>query len=185
MKRLFGKTMIKLMGWNIHPDLPPEIKKCVLVMAPHTSNWDFFIGCMAFWGIYQVDIRMLIKKDLFFPPLGWLLKWMGGIPVDRKNKTNLTQVISKMYAQKDELTIIFTPEGTRSYNPRWKKGFYYIAQEANVPILLGFLDYPSKSGGVFKLFEPTGNVEQDIAAIKALFKQYKGKYPEQGVRQSD
>jgi len=181
MKKQIGKLMIRMMGWKIHPELPPEIKKCVLVMAPHTSNWDFFIGSMAFWGIYQIDVKLLIKKEIFFPPLSWVLKWMGGIPVDRKNKTNLTQVISDMYAQQDELTMVFTPEGTRSYNPRWRKGFYYIAQQANVPIVLGFLDFPSKTGGVFKVFHPTGDVDQDIAEIKKMYLNYKGRFPDQGI----
>ena len=83
--------MIKALGWNIHPEMPPEINKCVLVMAPHTSNWDFIIGNMAFWGIFKVDVKFLIKKELFFPPISWILKLMGGIPVDRKNKTILIE----------------------------------------------------------------------------------------------
>ncbi len=169
------------MGWTIHPDLPPEIKKCILVMAPHTSNWDFFIGNMAFWGVYNIKVKMLVKKELFFPPLGWILKWMGGIPVDRKAKTKLTSTITEMFNNRDELTIIFTPEGTRSYNPNWKKGFYYIAESAKVPILLGFMDYPSKTGGVFKVYHPSGNIDEDIHEIKQLYKQYKGRFPEQGV----
>ncbi len=174
--------MIRLLGWNIHPEMPPEIKKCVLVMAPHTSNWDFFIGNMAFWGIFKVDVKFLIKKELFFPPLGWVLKWMGGIPVDRKNKTNLTAQLKTQYSKQEKLTLVVTPEGTRSYNPNWKKGFYYIAQAANVPIVLGFMDYPSKSGGIIQVFHPTGDLEKDIIAIKKIYSNYKGKFPENGIR---
>lgn len=181
VKRLIGKFFIKILRWKIDKNLPTEIKRCVIVMAPHTSNWDFFIGSMAFWGIYGVDIKLLIKKDLFFPPLGWILKWMGGIPVDRKNKNNLTEIIADMYTKKDELSIVFTPEGTRSYNPNWKKGFYFIAQKAQVPILLGYLNYPTKEGGFFKVFYPTGDVEKDLGEIQSYYKKYKGKYPEKGV----
>ena len=182
MKAAFAKFWLWLLGWKIHPEMPPEIKKCVLVMAPHTSNWDFFIGNMGFWGVYKIRVKFLIKNSLFFPPLSWILKWMGGIPVDRKRKTNLTQQLKTLYDQSDELVLVVTPEGTRSYNPEWKKGFYYIAKEANVPIILGYMDYPSKTGGIFHIFERTDDVEKDIKAIQNLFKPYHGKYPENGVR---
>ncbi|MDX1350622.1 MAG: 1-acyl-sn-glycerol-3-phosphate acyltransferase [Putridiphycobacter sp.] len=182
MKEAFGKFWIKLLGWTIHPDLPPEIHKCILVMAPHTSNWDFFIGNMGFWGVYKIDVHFLIKKSLFIPPLGWILKWMGGIPVDRKRKTNLTQDLKKRFATSDKLTIVVTPEGTRSYNPNWKKGFYYIAKEAGIPIVLGYMDYPSKTAKIFHVFDMTDDVEADIKSIQDLFKPYTGKHPKNGVR---
>ncbi|MGV6860226.1 MAG: 1-acyl-sn-glycerol-3-phosphate acyltransferase [Putridiphycobacter sp.] len=183
MKRLFGRFVLKLMGWKIDPEVPPHFNRCVLVMAPHTSNWDYFIGMMAFWGVYQKDIKQLIKKDLFFPPLGWILKSLGGIPVNRKGPTKLTKVIAEMYQKQEDLTIVFTPEGTRSYNPNWKKGFYYIAKEANVPICVGFLDYSNKTGGVLPIkIEVTENEKQDIDKIKSIYTKYKGKYPENGVK---
>jgi 1-acyl-sn-glycerol-3-phosphate acyltransferase len=182
MKRLVGKFFIKIMGWKVDPSLPPEIHRCVIVMAPHTSNWDFFIGTMAFWGIYEVDIKLLMKSELFFPPLGWLMKAMGGIPVYRKQKNNLTKDIAKMYDENEKLSIVFTPEGTRAYNPNWKKGFYYIALEAKVPIVLGQLNYPTKEGNVFKVFHPTGDAEKDVEEIKSYYKKYTGKYPENGIR---
>jgi len=86
MKKIVGKFFIKIMGWDINPSLPAEIKKCVLVMGPHTSNWDYFIGMMAFWGYYDIELKQLIKSELFFFPLGWLLKKMGGLPVYRDSK---------------------------------------------------------------------------------------------------
>ena len=94
MKRLIGLFFIKVMGWKIDPSLPVGVKKSVLVMAPHTSNWDYFIGMMAFWGIYRIDLKQLIKSDLFFFPLGWLLKSMGGVPVYRDKKTNMTTLFN-------------------------------------------------------------------------------------------
>ncbi len=182
MKRLIGRFMLKLMGWEIDPDIPPHLKKSVLVMAPHTSNWDYFIGIMAFWGVYQINIKQLIKKELFFPPLGWILKSLGGIPVNRKGPTKLTITISELYKKSDELTIVFTPEGTRNYNPNWKKGFYYIAKQAQVPIYLGYMDYSQKKAGIVELpFQLSNNIEKDIEQIKDFFKQFKGKYPEKGV----
>ena len=182
MKKLVGRFFIKLMGWKIDPSLPPNIKKCVLVMAPHTSNWDYFIGMMAFWGVYGIDLKQLIKSELFFFPLGPLLKRMGGVPVYRKSKNNMTTTIANMYKNSEELTIAFTPEGTRSYSPKWKKGFYYIALEAKVPIVLGFLDYSKKEGGIINtVFYPTGDIEKDIDFIKSKYKDIKGRFPEKGI----
>ena len=182
MKVAFARFCLKIMGWTIHPNLPPEIKKCVLVMAPHTSNWDFFIGNMGFWGVYKIDVKFLIKKSLFIPPLSWILKWMGGIPVDRKQKNNLTERLKQLYDQSDELTLVVTPEGTRSYNPDWKKGFYYIAKAANVPIVLGYMDYPTKTAEIFHVFKTTDDVEADIKAIQELYKPYRGKSQNNGIR---
>lgn len=182
MKRLIGRFTLKIMGWKINPDVPPHLKRSVLIMAPHTSNWDYFIGMMAFWGVYQINLKQLIKKELFFPPLGWLLKSLGGIPVNRKGHTKLTIIISELYKKSNELTIVFTPEDTRSYNPNWKKGFYYIAKQAQVPICLGYLDYSTKTGGILPIkFELTNDIESDINKIKEIYKQFKGKHPKKGV----
>jgi len=182
MKRLFGRFMLKLMGWKIDTNVPPHFKKCVLVMAPHTSNWDYFIGMMAFWGVYQIEIKQLIKKELFFPPFSWVLKSLGGIPVNRQGATKLTITVAEMYKQSKELTVVFTPEGTRSYNPKWKKGFYYIAKEAEVPICIGYLDYSTKKGGILPLdFILSDDVEMDVKKIQEIYKQFKGKYPKNGV----
>jgi 1-acyl-sn-glycerol-3-phosphate acyltransferase len=182
MKKLVGKFFIKMMGWDIDPSLPAEIKKCVLVMGPHTSNWDYFIGMMAFWGYYDIDLKQLIKSDLFFFPLGWILKKSGGIPVYRDTKNNMTTTISNMYKNEKELTITFTPEGTRSYSPKWKKGFYYIALDAKVPIVLGFIDYKNKTGGMLPtIIIPSGDIEKDIELIKLQYKNISGRYPEKGI----
>ena len=112
----------------------------------------------------------LIKKELFFPPLGWVLKWMGGIPVDRKNKTNLTAQLKTQYSKQEKLTLVVTPEGTRSYNPNWKKGFYMIALEAGVPIALSFIDYKNKTGGIGPIFHPTGDYEKDMVFIQDFYR---------------
>lgn len=180
MKRIIGQLFLRVSGWKIHPELPPEIHRSIVVLAPHTSNWDFIVGSMGFWGQYQVDIKFLMKKSMLIPPISWLLNWMGAIGVDRKNKTNLTQSIVNMYKKHEKLTIIIAPEGTRSHNPIWKKGFYYIAKEANIPIILGFLDYPSKTGGIFKVFYPTDDIDADIRYIQSLYSKYTGKNPYKG-----
>ena len=106
---------------------------------------------------------------------------MGGIPVDRKVNNNLTDFAAKLFDENETLYLVFTPEGTRKYNDRWKKGFYYIAQKANVPIYIAYIDYAKKKGGFDQLFVPTGDVEKDIKDIKNILSQYKGKFPEQGI----
>jgi len=181
MKRI-SAFILKLFGWNMNYDIPEEVHRSVLVSAPHTSNWDFVVGRLAMWA-YGIDVKILIKKELFFFPMGWFLKALGGIPVNRKGgATNITGQIAKKFKEQEKLCVMFTPEGTRSYNPNWKKGFYYLALKANVPIFLGYIDYERKIGGIAKKFIPTGDVEKDIAEIQAFYKDYKGKFPEKGIR---
>lgn len=178
--KFLARFIFKVIGWKIDPKAPEGVKKCVVVVGPHTSNWDFVLGRLAFV-MYGIKPKILIKKDLFFPPLGWILKAMGGIPVDRKKNNNLTDYAVQLFNNHEEMYMIFTPEGTRSYNPNWKKGFYYIALKAKVPIYIAYVDYEKKMGGFHSLFEPTGDVEKDINYIKSVMGQYKGKYPEKGV----
>lgn len=177
----FSKGILKLFGWKIDPHAPKGVEKCVVCMGPHTSNWDFILGRMAF-NSYGVKPKFLIKKDLFFFPLGIILKALGGIPVDRKKNNNLTQLATDIFDQSTSMFMVFTPEGTRSYNDKWKKGFYYIAQNAKVPIYLGYIDYDKKIGGFLERFEPTGNVDADIKYIKKQLSQFKGRNPEYGIK---
>jgi 1-acyl-sn-glycerol-3-phosphate acyltransferase len=167
-------------GWKIEENSPEGVHKCVIVVGPHTSNWDFVLGRLAFI-LYGIKPKILIKKDLFFPPLGWILRGLGGIPVDRKKNNNITELAVGLFEKRDELYMVFTPEGTRSYNPNWKKGFYYIALKAKVPIYICYMDFEHKKGGFHSLFEPTGDVDKDIAHIKSVLGQFKGKYPEKGI----
>jgi 1-acyl-sn-glycerol-3-phosphate acyltransferase len=173
--------ILSLFGWKIDKHTPAGVKKCVVVMGPHTSNWDFVIGKIAFMK-YNVNGKFLIKKELFFPPFGWLLKRMGGIPVDRKKKNNVAEVALNHFKNNEKIYMVFTPEGTRSYNANWKKGFYHIAQEAKVPIYIGYIDYKKKIGGFHSHFEPTGNIEADIKYIKKILSQYSGRFPENGIK---
>lgn len=171
------------MGFKLDLNIPAGTKRCVLVSAPHTSNWDFVIGRLAMWA-FCIDVKMIIKKELFFFPMGIVFKALGGIPVDRKNKkSNITGQVAKMFEENENLCVLFTPEGTRSYNPKWKRGFYYLAEKANVPIYLGYLDYGNKTGGIFPdEFIPTGDATKDIEDIQKRYVNIKGKYPEQGIR---
>jgi 1-acyl-sn-glycerol-3-phosphate acyltransferase len=179
----FGFYVLRLFGWKID-QRPPQVEKCVVCMGPHTSNWDFVIGKLTF-DYYGVNTKYLIKKEAFKFPFGGMLKRMGGIPVDRKKKNNMTQVAIEEFAKNNNMFLVFTPEGTRKYNPNWKKGFYYIAQEANVPIYTAYIDYKNKTGGWDQLFEPTGNVNADIKELKKILSKYSGKYPENGIKAED
>lgn len=172
--------ILRLFGWKIDPNPPSGIKKAVIVVGPHTSNWDFIIGKIAFMN-YGIQARFLIKKELFVPPFGWLLKWMGGVPVNRKASNNFTEQAVAYFENNDSMFMVFTPEGTRSYNPNWKKGFYYIALKAKVPIYIAYIDYERKTGGFHSLFVPTGDSDADIKKIKGILGQYKGRFPEKGI----
>lgn len=177
--------ILKRFGWKIDESTPTNVNKAVVVMGPHTSNWDFIIGKIAF-AHYKVNGKFLIKKELFFPPLGWLLKYMGGIPVDRKRKNiNIIEQAVKYFEENEKCYMVFTPEGTRSYSPNWKKGFYNIAQSANVPIYIGYIDYKKKIGGFHSLFEPTGDVDADIRYIKTILSDFEGRFPENGIRKPE
>jgi 1-acyl-sn-glycerol-3-phosphate acyltransferase len=177
----FSRFLLKLFGWDIDEHAPEGIDKCVVVVGPHTSNWDFIIGRLAFLS-YGVKTGILIKKELFFFPLGYILKALGGVPIDRKSNNKFTDQAKAIFDSAGTMYMVFTPEGTRSYNPNWKKGFYYVAQKVGVPIYIAYMDYERKIGGFLEHFEPTGDVEKDIAYIKGKLSQYKGRFPEKGIR---
>jgi len=175
-KKLFGFIYFKLLGWKANITVPIE-DKCVICVAPHTSNWDLFVGKL-FWGAWGRDASFLMKKDWFFFPLGPIFRWMGGIPVDRSKKTSLTEQLAVLFNERKQLNLAVTPEGTRKRNPDWKKGFYYIALNAKVPIKLFGLDYSRKVIECTKTIIPSGDFDKDIIEIKQYFKDYKGKHPE-------
>lgn len=179
--KFLSKIIFKIFGWHVAGHIPPDLKKSMMIAAPHTSNWDFFFARCAFY-LMDVDLRYTIKKEAMVGPLGWLLKKMGALPVDRSKNNSLVNSMVEILNKSDRMVIMITPEGTRKYQPRWRKGFYYTALEAKVPIILGYLDYPNKEAGVGPIFYPTGDVEEDIEKIKAFYRTKKGKYPDQGVR---
>ena len=178
--KYIARIIFWIIGWKIDPNPPENINKCVVAVGPHTSNWDFILGRLAFFQ-YGVQGRFLIKKELFFFPLGILLKGLGGIPVDRKKNSNMTDFAVNLFQKSESLYLVFTPEGTRNYNPNWKKGFYYIALKANVPIYIAYVDFATKTGGFHSVFHPTGNIELDFTEIKKILSQYKGRTPENGI----
>lgn len=165
------------MGWNTSGALPEGITKAVLISAPHTSYWDFVIGRFTFWAI-KVNIRFLIKKEVFFFPLGTLLRKLGGLPVERNTANTMVDQVVRMFNEHESLVVVITPEGTRQRVERWKKGFYLIALRAHVPIALGYINYRDKTGGVGPIIHPSGNYEKDMKIIREFYRDKVARYPE-------
>jgi 1-acyl-sn-glycerol-3-phosphate acyltransferase len=151
--------------------------KCVICIAPHTSNWDFIAGIL-FKMAYKIQSSFFIKDYWFRFPLKTILKKLGGMPIKRDKRQSTTDLLALEFAGKEVFRIAITPEGTRKPNPDWKLGFYCIALKAQVPILLVAIDYKTKTINVGKLFFPTGDVQKDILKIKAFYKIFTGKFPE-------
>lgn len=175
-RKLYGFIYHRLLGWKTNVTVP-HYDKCVICAAPHTSNWDLFIGKL-FYGAIGRDASFMMKKEWFFFPLGILFKAIGGIPVDRSRKTSLVDQMADRFARSKQFHLAITPEGTRKRNPDWKKGFYYIALKAQVPIMLIGVDYPAKTITSTKAVMPTGDFERDMREIKLYFKDFRGKNPE-------
>ncbi len=177
-------TAFKWAGWKVD-GTKPDLKKYVIIVAPHTSNWDFFVGWTA-RNLIGFRPNFLGKKELFkIPIVGWFLSSIGGVAVDRKNKrksTQLVQQVVELYKEREEFIMTITPEGTRSYAPKWKTGFYRIAQEAGVPIVKIAFDYATKTVFIDKPFYPSGDMEKEMEEIKDYYRQFKGKNPENGVK---
>jgi len=173
----FGKFWFWLFGWKVAKRYPTHIKKCVMVAAPHTSNWDFSFAMCTFF-IMRLRIRFLAKHTLFGWPLKYIMYPLGGIPVNRSTSGNLVDYMVDLFNKNEALIMLIPVEGTRSYVKEWKTGFYHTALKAGVPIVLGYLDYKKKESGCDEVFYPTGNYEADLQVMKAYFSQVTPKYPE-------
>lgn len=166
-----------LVGWRPKISAPPEIKKCVMIVAPHTSYWDFALFLPIVF-VLNLKLRVLIKHTLFWPPLGWFLRYCGGIPVDRRAARNYVKELAGEFERRDFFHLLVTPEGTRSPRTKWKTGFYQIAMVANVPILMAAVDETTKSVGVERILYPSGDLEADMAEIYKFYDQFGGLRPE-------
>lgn len=170
------KFILKLFGWSIKSEVDfPQ--KCVICVAPHTSNWDLPIGLLVYTSLGQ-RASFLIKKDWFFFPMNLLFNLLGGIPVDRSKKMSLTDQITEVFNSREKFQLAITPEGTRKPNADWKMGFYYMALSANVPILVASFDYEIKQVEFHKTLIPSGNLEADLVIIKDCYKNVTAKVPE-------
>lgn len=171
-----SKLILKIIGWNVEITIP-DYPKCIICVAPHTSNWDFILGKLAYASVNR-KAGFLMKETWFFFPLGYIFRSIGGIPVPRKKGSSLVESIVNKFNSTDRMALAITPEGTRSRTSKWHQGFLHIAIEANVPIVLGAIDYSKKTISINTEFEPTGNIESDMCTIKRFYRNYVGKYPE-------
>ena len=168
-------AVLKLAGWKVSGQLPANGRKCVLIAAPHTSNWDLPYTLMVAFAL-RLNIYWMGKAEIFTPPFKGLMMWLGGIPVERKTANNLVEASAQAIRDANgPLQLVVPPEGTRSKVRYWKTGFYYIALSAQVPIVMAYMDYEQKISGLGPVFNPTGDIEADMVKIKAFYAQFKGR----------
>jgi 1-acyl-sn-glycerol-3-phosphate acyltransferase len=170
---------LKSAGWRMEGRLP-DAPKFVVAGAYHTSNWDFPFA-VAFAFAFRACIAWMGKASLFRWPFGSFFRWMGGIPIDRSKAHGVVAQSIRAFNEADELIMVIAPEGTRKKGKTWKRGFYYIARGANVPIVLGFLDYPRKVGGIGPALTPTGDLAADMQLIRSFFAAVTPRHPEQAT----
>ena len=172
-------AVLKLAGWKVSGQLPANGRKCVLIAAPHTSNWDLPYTLMVAF-VLHLNIYWMGKRQLFRFPFRHIMMWLGGIPVTRESSNNLVAAsVETMKNAKGPLQLVVPPEGTRGKTRYWKTGFYYIALGAQVPIVMAYMDYERKVSGLGPVFHPTGDIEADMVAIKAFYAPFKGKNADQ------
>ena len=172
-------AVLKLAGWKVSGQLPANGRKCVLIAAPHTSNWDLPYTLMVAFAL-RLNIYWMGKEQIFRPPFRGLMMWLGGLPVRRESANNLVAAsITALQEADGPVQLVVPPEGTRSKARYWKTGFYYIATGAQVPIVMAYMDYERKVSGLGPVFEPTGDIEADMVTIKAFYAPFKGKNPSQ------
>jgi len=165
-----------MVGWKVVSE-ECNYEKCVLIGAPHTSNWDFPLTLLSVWAL-GLKFSWVAKDSLFVGPIGTLLKKMGGIPVDRKVRTSFLKSMVQSFSEKQNLILAIAPEGTRGKTDHWKAGFYNIAVKAELDICLGYIDYPSKTVGLGPLLRPSGDVEADFVKLRDFYSDKTGRYPE-------
>lgn len=166
--RLLSRFILRVSGWKVEGAIPAELKRCVIIGAPHTTNWDLPISLMIAFSLNS-QLNWMGKASIFRFPFGGIMRWMGGIPVDREKTTNLVAATVEQLSTQPELRILIAPEGTRAKTKDWKSGFYYMADGAKVPLVLAFVDYPNKRGGIGKIMPTSGNFEADMQRIMAFY----------------
>lgn len=179
--RVFSIGFLRLTGWQVEGALPAHASKSVFIAAPHTSNWDLPYTLMVAFAL-RLNIHWMGKQSIFKAPFGGVMRWLGGIPVNRAQSNNLVAASAAAIKAADgPLQLIVPPEGTRSKTHYWKTGFYYIALQAEVPIVMAYMDYATKRSGLGPIFVPSGDIEADMVRIKAFYAPFKGKNAAQHV----
>ncbi len=173
--RYLFKAALRFLGWRVVGQLPDN-PKFVIVGAPHTSNWDF-VMFLALAFILKGDLRYMGKKELFRWPFTGFFKWCGGVPVDRSRSQGLVEQTVRAIQESDHFQLVITPEGTRKVVGEWKRGFYHIAKQTDIPVVAGYVDSRTKTCGIGPIFKLTDDVEADIKAMQAFFKDKVGINP--------
>lgn len=169
---LLAKAVMRLCRFRLEGSRP-EVPKCVITAAPHTSNWDYFYTMLATFAL-DIPVAVLIKQEWFFWPVGVFMRWLGGVPVDRSKRTNLVDEMIRVFAERDSLYMVITPEGTRKRGQLWKSGYYWVAKEAGVSVLPAFIDYQRRACGFGPLTPASGDIEKDFEQIRDFYQQKVG-----------
>ncbi len=172
-----GRVVYKMIGWQVEGSVPESVPKSVMIVAHHTSNWDFPIGL---FGSFALNIKpfWIGKHSLFNWPMGRLMRWLGGIPIDRRHSKDFVKHAIQLLNDHEKLMLVIAPEGTRKRVDQWKSGFYYIANGASVPIICAFIDYKRKVTGIGPIIMPTGDIQADLQKIRAFYQTITAKKPE-------
>lgn len=184
MYEKLAEQSLKMMGWTLDNHWPQDLKQCVMIAAPHTSNWDALYARLALKAL-GVNVRLTIKDSYMKFPFGPFVRALGGIGIDRRPKQagqqrpSMVEVMSDLFKEHDDLVMLVTPEATRAKQEQWKTGFYHVAVTAGVPIALAYMDYAHKKTGVGKVVYPSGNMDKDMAEIMAFYANIKAKFPKQ------
>ena len=177
MRQWFAANLLRLFGWSVVGE-KPKLDKYIIIFAPHTSNWDFVMAQMAGFAL-NISAKYFGKDSLFRFPYRFFFEFLGGIPIDRSKHNDVVDFAVDLFTQSEALVLALAPEGTRSWVERWKTGFYHIAHGAKVPLLLCFFDYAKKEVGVAEIFNPSGDIEEDMVKIAAIYQEKNGRNPEQ------
>lgn len=177
MKKRLARWLLRLSGWQLS-GARPQYDHYVLIAAPHTSNWDFPLMLM-FAAAFDIKVTWMAKHSLFFPPMGWIMRAMGGMPIVRNKNQNVVSAMVEAFNTVSRLVLVVPTEGTREKSDYWKSGFYHIARQAGVPIVPSFLDYGGKRGGFGPALSVTGNMHNDMQYFRDFYFGMVGKFPEQ------
>jgi len=177
MKKIIGSLVLVVFGWKCVYPQEYKVNKCVTIAAPHTTNWDLIFAIAVYWK-EEIKIRFIIKNSYTKGLHGFFFRWLGGIGIDRSKHNNMVDFSVELFEKHDKMILLLSAEGTRKYVEKWKTGFYYIALNAKVPVVLGFLDYTKKIAGIGDLIHLTGNFEKDMTVIQEFYADISGKYPE-------
>ena len=179
VKKLVAMCVMWLLGWRVESAITPP-PKCIVVGHPHTSTWDFPLFVFTLW-ILEIDMKWIGKQSLFQGPFGWLFRALGGLPVDRSGGKNTVQSVVELFGSHDELMLGIAPSGTRKSGEYWRSGFYHMAHAANVPLVLGSIDFKRRSGRFIGSLEASGDIEADMVRIREMYQGVEGRNPERQI----